>query len=53
VRKNSANRHSVALLLIDGFSIFEVGIASEVFGYDRSRYLGVPWYRPWPRRPGT
>jgi AraC family transcriptional regulator, transcriptional activator FtrA len=45
VRKNAASRHSVALLLIEGFSIFEVGIASEVFGYDRSRYLGVPWYR--------
>jgi AraC family transcriptional activator FtrA len=45
VRKDAASSHTVALLLIDGFSIFEFGIASEVFGYDRSAYLGVPWYR--------
>jgi AraC family transcriptional activator FtrA len=46
VRKEAANpRHLVALLLADEFSIFEVGVAAEVFGYDRSAYVGSPWYR--------
>jgi AraC family transcriptional activator FtrA len=45
MRKDAASRHTVALLLIEGFSVFEFGVASEVFGYDRSRYLGVPWYQ--------
>jgi transcriptional regulator GlxA family with amidase domain len=45
VRKEPANRHLVALVLADGFSMFEVGVACEVFGYDRSEYVGTPWYR--------
>src|SRR5436305_10631787 len=45
MRKDAASCHTVALLLIDGFSVFEFGIASEIFGYARSTYLGVPWYR--------
>jgi AraC family transcriptional activator FtrA len=46
VRNKAANdRHLVALLLADDFSIFEVGVAAEVFGYDRSAYVGAPWYR--------
>jgi AraC family transcriptional regulator, transcriptional activator FtrA len=49
VRKNPANRHppnrhTVALLVDDGFSPLEFSVACEIFGYDRSE-LGVPWYR--------
>jgi AraC family transcriptional regulator, transcriptional activator FtrA len=46
MRKNSAipsERRKVAVLIQDGLSPFEFGVACEVFGYDRS-YLGVPWY---------
>jgi AraC family transcriptional regulator, transcriptional activator FtrA len=44
MRKNPAKRHAVALLVDDGFSPLEYGVACEVFGFDRSE-LGVPWYR--------
>jgi transcriptional regulator GlxA family with amidase domain len=47
MQKNSANprepRRRVAVLVQDGLSPFEFGVACEVFGYDRS-HLGVPWY---------
>jgi len=36
-------RHRVAILVQDGLSPFEFGVACEVFGYDRSN-LGVTWY---------
>jgi AraC family transcriptional regulator, transcriptional activator FtrA len=39
----AAGRRRVAILIHDGLSPFEFGVACEVFGYDRS-YLGVPWY---------
>jgi transcriptional regulator GlxA family with amidase domain len=39
-----AKRHTVAVIVIDGVSAFELGVACEVFGVDRSE-LGVPWYR--------
>ncbi len=45
MQKDPANGHLVALVLAEGFSIFEVGVACEVFGYDRSDYVGAPWYR--------
>jgi transcriptional regulator GlxA family with amidase domain len=44
MRKDPARRHTVALLVDDGFSPFEFSVACEVFGFDRSD-LGVPWYR--------
>lgn len=47
VRKNSARasrRHRVAVVAGTGFAPFELAVACEVFGIDRS-YLGVPWYR--------
>jgi AraC family transcriptional activator FtrA len=34
----------VAVVIGNGLSPFEFGVACEVFGYDRSD-LGVPWYR--------
>jgi transcriptional regulator GlxA family with amidase domain len=37
-------RHTVAGLAFDCVSPFELSVACEVFGYDRSD-LGVPWYR--------
>jgi transcriptional regulator GlxA family with amidase domain len=46
VYKDSAKageRRKVAVVIHDGLSPFEFGVACEVFGYDRS-YLGVPWY---------
>jgi transcriptional regulator GlxA family with amidase domain len=44
VRVNPANRHRVAIVVSNGVSAFEFGVACEVFGIDRSE-LGVPWYR--------
>jgi AraC family transcriptional regulator, transcriptional activator FtrA len=38
-------RRTVALLAYDGLTMFEFGVANEVFGYDRSEMFGVPWYR--------
>jgi AraC family transcriptional regulator, transcriptional activator FtrA len=44
MRVNPAKRHRVAVVVTDGVSPFEFGVACEVFGIDRSE-LGVPWYR--------
>lgn len=44
MRVNPAKRHTVAVVVADGVSAFELGAACEVFGIDRSE-LGVPWYR--------
>src|SRR5438874_13319384 len=39
-----ARRHTVAAVAFDGLAPFELSVACEVFGLDRSD-LGVPWYR--------
>ncbi|MCU1451012.1 MAG: helix-turn-helix protein [Acidimicrobiales bacterium] len=39
-----ARRHLVAAVLFDDIAPFELSVACEVFGVDRSD-LGVPWYR--------
>jgi AraC family transcriptional activator FtrA len=44
MRKDRAKRHTVAVLVDDGFSPLEFSVACEIFGFDRSM-LGVPWYR--------
>ena len=44
MRVNTANRHTVAVAVTDGVSVFELSVPCEVFGIDRSD-LGVPWYR--------
>ena len=44
MRVNPAKRHTVAVVVTDGVSLFELGVPCEVFGVDRSE-LGVPWYR--------
>jgi transcriptional regulator GlxA family with amidase domain len=44
MRVNPAKRHTVAVVVTDGAPAFELGVACEVFGIDRSE-LGVPWYR--------
>jgi transcriptional regulator GlxA family with amidase domain len=37
--------HAVAVVVCDGVTAFELGVACEVFGSDRSQLFGVPWYR--------
>jgi AraC family transcriptional regulator, transcriptional activator FtrA len=37
--------HAVAIVVYDGVTAFELGIACEVFGDSWSAILGVPWYR--------
>ncbi|MGH3301689.1 MAG: helix-turn-helix domain-containing protein [Streptosporangiaceae bacterium] len=37
--------HDVAIVVYDGVTAFELGIACEVFGDQWSATLGVPWYR--------
>src|SRR5947209_7930170 len=39
-----AGRHLVAAVVFDDIAPFELSVACEVFGIDRSE-LGVPWYR--------
>ena len=36
---------SVALIVYDGVSPFEVGVVCDIFGGDYARNFGVPWYR--------
>jgi AraC family transcriptional activator FtrA len=38
-------RHAVAVLVGHGLSAFEFAVACEVFGVDRTKDFGVPWYR--------
>jgi AraC family transcriptional activator FtrA len=33
------------MVVYDGISLFELGVAYEIFGTDRSTTFGVPWYR--------
>ena len=37
--------HDVAIVVYDGFTPFELGVACEVFGDDRWVLAGDPWYR--------
>jgi transcriptional regulator GlxA family with amidase domain len=37
--------HDVAIVVYDGFTPFELGVACEVFGNDRWVTPGDPWYR--------
>jgi AraC family transcriptional regulator, transcriptional activator FtrA len=37
--------HIVAIVVYDGVTAFELGIACEIFGSHWSQILGVPWYR--------
>src|SRR4051794_26693008 len=43
-RKNN-KRHTVAAIVGHGTSPFELAVACEVFGVDRSDDIGQPWYR--------
>jgi transcriptional regulator GlxA family with amidase domain len=36
---------NVAIVALDGLTLFEFGVAMDVFGYDRSAAYGVRWYR--------
>jgi transcriptional regulator GlxA family with amidase domain len=44
VRKETATRHTVGLVVAEGLSPFEFAVACEVFGFDRSD-IASPWYR--------
>ncbi len=37
--------HAVAVIVYDGISPFELGVACDIFGHDYSAAFGVPWYR--------
>jgi AraC family transcriptional regulator, transcriptional activator FtrA len=37
--------HTVAIVVYDGTTAFELGIACEIFGDHWQEILGVPWYR--------
>src|SRR5215210_5761149 len=41
----AVRRHRVISVLVDGMAAFEPAVADEFFGVDRSRMLGIPWYR--------
>ncbi len=43
-RKSSAKQHSVAVVVADHASVFELAVPCEVFGLDRSD-MGMPTYR--------
>lgn len=40
-----SDAHTVAVVVFDGITAFELGVACEIFGNDRSAMFGVPWYR--------
>jgi transcriptional regulator GlxA family with amidase domain len=44
MRGKAAKRHTVAVVVANGLSPFEFGVACEVFGFDRSE-IASPWYR--------
>jgi AraC family transcriptional regulator, transcriptional activator FtrA len=37
--------HAVAIVACDGVTLFELGVACEIFGGGWSAVFGVPWYR--------
>jgi AraC family transcriptional activator FtrA len=37
--------HAVAIVIYDGVTAFELGVACDVFGEERTAMFGVPWYR--------
>jgi|HubBroStandDraft_6_1064221.scaffolds.fasta_scaffold66472_2 AraC family transcriptional activator FtrA len=37
--------HTVAIVVCDGVTVFELGVACDIFGNEWAAMLGVPWYR--------
>jgi AraC family transcriptional activator FtrA len=37
--------HAVAIVVCDGVTVFELGVACDVFGEEWAAMFGVPWYR--------
>ncbi len=37
--------HAVAIVIYDGVSVFELGVACDVFGDEWAAMFGAPWYR--------
>lgn len=44
-QRRRAGTHRVAMVVYDGFTAFELGVACEVFGDDRWVPPDVPWYQ--------
>ena len=44
-RRPAADARTVAIVVCDGVSGFELGVACEIFGESWRAILGVPWYR--------
>jgi AraC family transcriptional activator FtrA len=42
---NSGPAHAVAIVVYDGVTVFELGVACDVFGAEWAAMFGVPWYR--------
>ena len=45
MRADPAKDRDVAIIVYEGFTAFELGVACEVFGDDRWVLAGDPWYR--------
>jgi transcriptional regulator GlxA family with amidase domain len=43
--KRRARRHLVVAVISNDLSPFELAVACEVFGFDRTEDVGAPWYR--------
>ena len=41
----SRHHHDVAIVAGDGVTVFELGVACDVFGDEWAAMVGVPWYR--------
>jgi AraC family transcriptional activator FtrA len=45
VRRRPGVAHTVAIVLYDGLTLFELGVACDIFGTDRWPSSPTPWYR--------
>ncbi len=43
--RNYPDRRAVAIVACDGVTVFELGVACDVFGIQWEAMFGVPWYR--------
>ena len=43
--RNYPDRRAVAIVACDGVTVFELGVACDIFGGEWEAMFGVPWYR--------
>ena len=43
--RNYPANYDVAIVVCDGVTVFELGVACDVFGDEWADLIGVPWYR--------